>query len=73
MVAGAEGSVAYKSYRFKVEGARGPAGATSFNSMQLAELVLLDGANDVTRPYANISWDDTVDSFDRPFPANEAP
>jgi len=73
VIAGAEGSVAYKSYRFKVEGARGPVGATNFNSMQLAELVLLDGANDVTRPYANISWDETVDSFDRPFPANEAP
>ncbi len=73
VIAGAEGSVAYKSYRFKVEGARGPAGAQNYNSMQLAELVLLDGANDVTRPYANISWDETVDSFDRPYPANEAP
>ncbi|MBQ8113798.1 MAG: autotransporter-associated beta strand repeat-containing protein [Kiritimatiellae bacterium] len=73
VIAGAEGSVAYKSYRFKVEGARGPVGDTNFNSMQLAELVLLDGANDVTRPYANISWDETVDSHDRPFPANEAP
>ena len=73
-----EGSVtvkgtAYSSYRFKVEDIKGPYDANGVNSMQLAELILLCGTTDVTRPYKAVSFDSTSDTNGTTYPANEAP
>ena len=61
--------VAFCSYRFKVEAVKGP---DSANSMQFSELKLLDGATDVTRPYAGLVFDSSADSGNT-YPANENP
>ena len=63
--------IAYKSYRFKIEGMKGP----SPDAMQLSELKLLDGAADVTRPYADIGFSTEKDttSIARIFYATESP
>ncbi len=66
-------TAAYSSYRFKVENIKGPLDANNVNSMQFAELVLLCGTTDVTRPYKNISFDSTTDNNGSTYPANEAP
>ncbi|MBP5321009.1 MAG: hypothetical protein J6334_08465 [Kiritimatiellae bacterium] len=65
-------AAAYRSYRFKVEGIKGPEGG-AVNSMQLAELMLLDGSRDVTRPYAEILFDTAVEAGGTTYPENEAP
>jgi len=51
------GPVAYKSYRFKVEDVK-----SDVTCMQLTELVLMNGNQDVTRPYKQISWDPATDN-----------
>ncbi|MBO7653735.1 MAG: discoidin domain-containing protein [Kiritimatiellae bacterium] len=62
------GAAAYSSYRFWIEANRG-----TEKSMQLSELVLYNGANDVTRPYKDIAYDTTADNNGSTYPANEAP
>ena len=61
--------IAYKSYRFKIEGMKGP----SPDAMQLSELKLLDGAADVTRPYSGLGYDTEGAVADRIYPAAECP
>ena len=61
--------IAYKSYRFKIEGMKGP----SPDAMQLSELKLLDGAADVTRPYSGLGYDTEGAVTDRIYPAAECP
>ncbi|MGN0846980.1 MAG: discoidin domain-containing protein [Kiritimatiellia bacterium] len=56
---------AFSHYRFKVEKVRG----ASANSMQIGEFKLMDGATDVTRPYASVSRSGTGKAS----PANEQP
>ncbi len=66
------GVASYRSYRFKIEGIKGPNDATGVNSMQLAELMLLNGTKDVTRPYASIAYDTKADQGNT-YPAKESP
>ncbi|MBO7655599.1 MAG: discoidin domain-containing protein, partial [Kiritimatiellae bacterium] len=62
------GAAAYTSYRFKIEANRGE------SSMQLAELVLYNGMEDVTRPYKGIVYETkAANEGDSTYPANEAP
>ena len=61
--------IAYRSYRFKLEGVRGP----DADAVQLSELKLLDGAADVTRPYARLDFDTTGAVSGKIYPANESP
>ena len=63
-----KGPVAFRSYRFKVEGVK----ASNANSMQLAELKLFSGEADVTRPYAKLDWTQEK-SGNQNYPANENP
>jgi len=60
---------AYKSYRFKVEGIKGP----SPDAMQFSELKLLNGKNDVTRPYSGLRYDTEGAVPDKIYPADENP
>ncbi len=61
--------IAYKSYRFKIEGMKGP----SPDAMQLSELKLLDGAADVTRPYSGLGYDTEGAVANYIYPAAECP
>ena len=61
--------IAYRSYRFKLEGVRGP----NADAVQLSELKLLDGAADVTRPYARLDFDTTGAVSGEIYPAAESP
>ena len=67
------GVASYSSYRFKVENIKGPSNAGGVNSMQLAELILLNGTTDVTRPYKSTSFDTNADNNGSTYPAKEAP
>ena len=60
---------AYKSYRFKVEAMKG----SGQNGMQLSDLALFNGAEDVTRPYANISYTSEYSKGGSPFGNGEPP
>ncbi len=60
---------AYKSYRFKVEAMKG----SGQNGMQLSDLALFNGAEDVTRPYANISYTSEYSRGGSPFGNGETP
>ncbi len=68
-----KGTASYSSYRFKVENIKGPLEVTNVNSMQLAELILLNGTMDVTRPYKSINFDTMADNDGTTCPANEGP
>ena len=60
--------VVFRSFRFKLEGCKSNADA-----VQLSELKLLDGGDDVTRPYASIGYDETAEDDATPYPAKENP
>ncbi len=60
---------AYKSYRFKVEAMKG----SGQNGMQLSDLAFFNGADDVTRPYANISYTTEYSKGGSPFGNGELP
>jgi autotransporter-associated beta strand protein len=61
--------IAYKSYRFKIEGIRGP----NPDAVQLSELKLFDGKNDVTRPYSKLEYDSNGAVANNIYPAKESP
>ncbi len=59
----------YRSFRLKVDGYKG----AEANSMQIAELKLMDGANDITREYDSIGFDSNKGTMDLSYPDNENP
>ena len=63
------GGIAYRSYRFKIEGMKGP----SPDAMQLSELKLLNGETDVTRPYASLGYDTEGAVSGKIYPSGENP